>query len=223
MFAERFFTDDTKANFNPAALDVGIPIADNFNKVLSKMTKHTFPAYTFPEQMRYIHRHLAKLRSMKLCNFIHRLQELNIYLEEFHPDKERQESAPLPADEIIDSIYHSIPTTWKNKMIEQGCNYADCTIKEMTDFFETGVENLEPKEEKKKSFAAAKKTNKKNFKKLIREDSDSSVVESNEEFTIERRPNMKYCILRGKYIYSTDNCKNLCALINKHKQKKKKS
>ena len=50
-----------------------------------------------------------------------------------------------------------MPTTWKKKMIEQGFNYADSTIKEMTDFFETRVENLEPKEDKKKSSAAAKK------------------------------------------------------------------
>ena len=37
----------------------------------------------------------------------------------------------------------------ENKMIEQGFNYAASTIKEMTDFFETRVENLEPKKDKK--------------------------------------------------------------------------
>ena len=34
-------------------------------------------------------------------------------------------------------------------MIEQGFNYADSTIKEMTDFFETRLENLQPKKESK--------------------------------------------------------------------------
>ena len=34
-------------------------------------------------------------------------------------------------------------------MIEEGINYTSSTIKEMTDFFETRVENLEPKEKKK--------------------------------------------------------------------------
>ena len=34
-------------------------------------------------------------------------------------------------------------------MIEQGFNYTDSTIKEMTNFFETRVENLEPKEDRK--------------------------------------------------------------------------
>ena len=42
-----------------------------------------------------------------------------------------------------------MPTMQKNKMIEQGFNCADSTIKEMNDFFETRVEILEPKEDKK--------------------------------------------------------------------------
>ena len=91
---------------------------------------------------------------MKLYSFISRRQEVNAYLEEFSPDTEGQEIEPLPADEIMDIIYHSIPTVWKNKMIAQGFNYANSTIKEMTDFFETRVETLEPKEEEKKSSAA---------------------------------------------------------------------
>ena len=94
---------------------------------------------------------------MKLRSFISRLQELNAYLEDFPPDTEGQEAAPLSADEIMDIIYHSMSITWKNKMIEQSFNYADSTIKEMTDFFETRVENLEPKEDRKKTSVTSKK------------------------------------------------------------------
>ena len=50
-------------------------------------------------------------------------------------------------------------------MIEQGFNYADSTTREMTNFFETRVENLEPKKDKKKSSAAAKKSTKKTTRK----------------------------------------------------------
>ena len=50
-------------------------------------------------------------------------------------------------------------------MIEQGFNYTDSTVKEMTDFFETRVENLGAKEDRKKASATAKKTNKKSPKK----------------------------------------------------------
>ena len=86
----------------------------------------------------------------------------------------------------------------------------------MTDFFETRVENLEPKKDKKKSSAAAKKS-KKSHKKRKREDSDSSVVESSKESTKARCPNKKYCILHGKCRHSTDNCKGLHAMSSKHK------
>ena len=49
-------------------------------------------------------------------------------------------------------------------MIEQGFNYGDSVIKEMTDFFETRVENLEPREDRKK-FSSASKKSKKNSRK----------------------------------------------------------
>ena len=42
---------------------------------------------------------------------------------------------------------------WRNKMIQQGFNYADSTTEEMTEFFETSIENMEPKEEKIKIFS----------------------------------------------------------------------
>ena len=93
----------------------------------------------------------------------------------FPPDTEGHETAPLPADEIMDIIYHSMTMTWKNKMIEQDFNYSNSTIKEMSDFFETRVENSEPKEDRKKSSTAAKSTLKK-AKKRKREDSNSSIV-----------------------------------------------
>ena len=126
---------------------------DNFNKELAEMTKHIFPVYDLCEQIIYFWRCLIKPRSMKLCSFISRLQELNVYLAEFPPDLGRQETASLPVDKIMDIIYHSIPTTWKIKITA----HANSTVKEMTDFFETGVENLEPKEDTKQSAAAAKK------------------------------------------------------------------
>ena len=137
---------------------------------------------------------------------------MNSYLEEFPPDTEGQETAPLPADEIMDIIYHSMPTTWKHKMIEQGFNYADSIIKKMTDFFETRVYNLEPKEDRKKTTAASKQS-KKAHKKRKREDSDSSVVEASEESNKACRSTRIYCILHGKCSHCTDNCNDLCTKV----------
>ena len=52
-----------------------------------------------------------KPRSMKLRSFISRLQDLNGYLEEIFRDTKGQEIAPLLVEEIMDIIYHSMPTT----------------------------------------------------------------------------------------------------------------
>ena len=89
------------------ALDIGIRSVDNFNKVLLEMTKHAFLSYAFREQKRYMRRHQIKPTSKKLRSFISRLQEFNAYLADFSPDTEGRETAPLPADIIIYTIYHS--------------------------------------------------------------------------------------------------------------------
>ena len=109
---------------------------------------------------------------------------MNAYLGELRPDSEGLETVPLPAEEIMDIIYHYMPTSWKNKISEQGFNYADSTIKEKTDLFETRVEILVPKEEKKKASAGAKKANKKSANKHKQEDSNSSVIDSSEDFPV---------------------------------------
>ena len=95
-------------------------------------------------------------------------------------------------------------------MIEQGFNYADSTIKEMTDFFETLAEDLEPKEEKKKSSEAAKKSkDKRSIKKRKQEDSNTSVVESSKDSSVEHKPIKKYYILHEKCSHTADKYKDL--------------
>ena len=133
------------------------------------MTKHVFLAYAFREQQRYLRRHLVKPRSMKLGSFISRLQGLNAYLEEFPPDTDDQETAPLFADDTMDIIYYSMPTTWKNKMIEQGFNYKNSTVKQMTEFFETRIEILELREYKKGLLFPPRKRKRRIAKRLDKE------------------------------------------------------
>ena len=45
---------------------------------------------------------------MKLRSFIIMLEEMNVCLKEFPPDTKGQETAPLPADKIMDIMYHSM-------------------------------------------------------------------------------------------------------------------
>ena len=94
------------------------------------MNKYAYPTYAFREQKRYLRRHLIKSRSMKLHTLISTLQELNIFLGEFSPDTPRQETGPLPTDEIMDIIYHCIPTTRQNKIIEKGSTTGTLLSKE---------------------------------------------------------------------------------------------
>ena len=127
------------------------------------MTKYAFPAYAFYKQKRYLRRHLSELTCIKLHIFISRFQEINTYLEEFSSDTEYKETEPFPTDKIMYIIYQFMPTMWKKKMIEQSFNYTDSTIKEMTKF--------PPRTRRKR-----------HNKKRKGRDSDSSVIESNEEF-----------------------------------------
>ena len=88
---------------------------------------------------------------------------------------------------------------------------------------ETRVENLEPNEEKKNSSATAKKSTKKSLEKHKQEDSGSSIVESSKESIEACHPSKKCCIVNRKCSHSTDSCKDLRAMVSKHKQKKKKN
>ena len=47
---------------------------------------------------------------MKLFNFISRIQELNSCSREFSFNTPGQETAPVPAGEMMDIIDHSMPT-----------------------------------------------------------------------------------------------------------------
>ena len=49
----------------------------------------------------------------------------------------------LPDDEVKENLYHAMTNSWGKKMTEQGYNYLDGSIQEMSGFFETRVENLE--------------------------------------------------------------------------------
>ena len=69
-----------------------------------------------------------------------------------------------------------MPTT------EQGFSYANSIVREMSDFFETRVENLQTEEAKEKSFTAAKKVT----KKRKGADSNYNAVKSSEESSVER-------------------------------------
>ena len=152
-----YWKTDAKTTSNQATLEIGISTVEKINKVLAEMIKHLFLAYTFHKQTCYLYRHLIKPTSLKLRSFVSRLQELNICFGEFPLDTPGQGTKSLSTDEIIDIIYRFMPTMWKNKTIEHGFNYANSVVDKITDFFETRVENLEPREKKKNCSVSYKK------------------------------------------------------------------
>ena len=69
-------------------------------------------------------------------------------------------------------------------MIEQGFNYADSSIKQITDFFETRVENLRSGVDKIDILHPPEKFKEKKSKKKKHDDLNSSVVESREKSSV---------------------------------------
>ena len=85
---------------------VGICKVDDSNKVLMEVTKHVFPTYTFCTQKRMLHRYLVKPRDIKQRSFNSRLQDLSIFLGEYHPDT--QDKILLLLEWIKSWIYYII-------------------------------------------------------------------------------------------------------------------
>ena len=76
---------------------------------------------------------------MKVRTFTNRLIQLNKYVLFYCG----QMATALSDDEGKEILYHVMSNLWRRKMTEQGYNYLDRSIKEIKDFFETRVENLD--------------------------------------------------------------------------------
>ena len=92
----------------------------------------------------------------------------------------------------------------------------------MTDFFETRVENLEHKQEKK-NLQQLPRNQRKNLSRIGNEkfSTPSNVVESNEESSVKHKPVRKYCVLHEKRSQSSYKCEDRRTMVNKHKHKKR--
>ena len=103
-------------------------------------------------------------------------------------------------------------------MTKQGYNFLDRSIQEMSDFFETRVENLEtpaPPPAVRSLTRKKKKKNSKKWKAVSFEDSDKH--SSDDEKPSSRK---KFCQYHGKSSHSTDEYTTLKALIKKAKSNK---
>ena len=75
---------------------------------------------------------------MKVRTFTTRLIQLNNYLLYFPPDYIGQMVTALPDDEVKEFLYYVMPNSWRKKMTEQGYDYLDRSIQEMSGFLKQG-------------------------------------------------------------------------------------
>ena len=107
------------------------------------MTVQIFPVLTYQDQTQYMYRHLRKTKTTKERTFTTRLIQLNNSFPYFSPDYIGQMVTSLPDDEVKEIFYHATPNSWRKKMTEQGYNYLNRSIQDISELFETRVENLE--------------------------------------------------------------------------------
>ena len=119
----------------------------------------------------------------------------------------------LPDDEVKEILYHVMPNFWRKKMTEQGYNYLDRSIQEMSGFFATRVENLETPAPLSAVRSLTRKKKKKNSKKW----KGFSFEDSGEDSSDNIKPSSKkkFCQYHEKYSHSMDKCTTLKALIKK--------
>ena len=120
--------------------------------------------------------YLRKPKTMKVRTFTSRLIQLNNCLPYFPPDHVGQMVTALSNDEVKEILYHAMSNSWRKKMTEQGYNYLDRYIQELSGFFETRVENLETPAPERSLTRKKKKKNSKRQKAVSFEefDEDSS-------------------------------------------------
>ena len=137
---------------------------------------------------------------------------MNAYLEEFLPDTEGQETVLLSADEIMDIIYSiPCPPRGKTRINEEGFNYADSTIKEMTDFFETREEKLEPKEKEKNLLQLPRNLR---IRSPPRKKNEKTSTPLSKKYFVEHRTMKRYCNFHRKCSHSKDKSMDLRAMKN---------
>ena len=120
---ERVLKGDAKAKFTQHANLVGSRTVGNFTTIMATMTVHIYPVLAYQDQKQYMYRYIRKIKTMKVLTFTTRLIQLNNYLPYFLPDCVGLMFTALPDDEVKKILYHTMPNSWRKKMIEQGYNY----------------------------------------------------------------------------------------------------
>ena len=146
------------------------------------------------------------------------LTKLHTYLPYFPPDQPGQLVTSLPDDDIKKILYHTMPNTWENKMVEQGYNYFNGVIHSMAEIFKTGIENLE-----KSIPPSVPSRNKEISKKGSKKSKAVTFGDSKDEDSEEEYKGKEFCHYHGTCGHTMDECTTLNSLVKQATQNKKEN
>ena len=92
---------------------------DNYNDVLTTVSRSIFPPRAAQTQKRYMRRYLRKPKDVSARDHVARIVELNSYFDDFPPDENGNSVDRLDEDEILDNLDFGNPHSWQKQMILQ--------------------------------------------------------------------------------------------------------
>jgi len=131
--AKRLLQGEALAQFKIAAQSLGAETIAHFKSTMEQVITDQFPRQSLILQKRFMRRALRKPRDIKIRAFYNRLIEINERLNNFPPHGENQK---LNNVELLEIAQYAIPTSWYNKMVEQGFEPISHTQIEFIEFCE---------------------------------------------------------------------------------------
>ena len=199
--ARRVLRADALAAFNNKAKELGDEDDDNFVLCLKAVTEHVFPEKAFKNQKKYILHAIRKPREMPIRRFVARVVEIESYLHEFPPFKEKQR---ISKTAMLDMLETAIPYDWRKEMKHFSFDPAKGTLADFVQF----CERFESDEDSpKKKVLKSKKGRRKRNRDL---DSDDDTVSD------KRQRTQSWCKIHGSG-HPTGECNVMKKLIAEKK------
>jgi len=121
-------------SFNKAATELGAETNANYELSLEAVTREVFPQRALQVQRRYMRRFMRKPRDMKIREYINRVVQINMWLDQF--PGAGAGNGRMGEDELLDILEFAIPMAWQKEMAKQGFVPMDESITAFTEFCE---------------------------------------------------------------------------------------
>ena len=215
---KRLLEGDPLIQFENAIALHGEETDEHFQQVMRDLILYVFPRKALRIQKRYMRRQMRKPQSMKVRDFVARVQEINNCLSQFPPFGDAQ---TLPEDEILDILESAVPNSWQREFVKTGYDPMENDVKEFIDRSERLelTEQLDPKS--KVNNNNSNNSNKNNKKKKGNGQGTRSNHHRSEgnnqgsQWSAKSSEEAKDCPLHGKGTHPMGKCKVLKAQAEK--------